>query len=569
MRSIDDINKDLPQGHPLTDFRNFLYHVWEFLSLPEPTPIQYDVARAMMENGLLGLTDRKCIIQAPRGLGKSFVCGAYAVWRLMLNKDEKILVACGNESKAKEFTIFCNKIIHGMPMCQHLITEDGRKSALSFDVAGCSVAQAPSMKAAAIMGSIVGSRATIIIGDDVETPNSVETQGSREKLDARVKEFNDIIVPESQEVIFLGTPQSEDTVYDKLAERNHRLMVWTAEKISRETNESLYNNRVEKFCLADAASDVGEPTEPTRFPKSVLEVKKLEHGVTRYQQQFMLCPRLLDEDKYPLKIKDLIVTDLNADKGYQLYSYSTRSDLVIRDLENVGFSGDRYYEPYDTAGGLEAYTGRVMAIDPSGRGGDETGYAVCNMLNGYIFVMDAGGLKGGYDAQTLDKLAYIAKQWGVNKIIVESNFGDGMFNSIFSPVLGNIYPVSLEEVRHNTQKEKRICDTLEPVMNQHKLIFNKSVVRSDYDSLSKYTVESRLSYSLFYQLSRITRSRGSLKHDDRLDALAIAVNYWTEHMSQDAVKQIRRREIDMLESELRDFEANVIGSSAPRTPTWF
>lgn len=568
-RTVKDINKDLPDDSPLLDFRNFLYLVWQFLGLPSPTDIQMDVAQAMVENAMRNTNDRKVIIQAPRGLGKSFVCGAYAVWRLMLNKDEKILVPCGNETKAKEFTTFCNRIIYGMAICEHLRDKAGRSSTLSFDVKGCSVAQAPSMKAAGVMGSIVGSRATIIIGDDVETPNSVETQGSREKLDERVKEFNDIIVPETQEVLFLGTPQSEDTVYDKLAERNHRILVWTAEKISTETNDSLYYGRVQDFCVARNESEIGDPTEPSRFSKQVLEVKKVEHGKTRYQQQFMLCPRLLDADKFPLKLSDLVVMDLDPERAHQMITWTSRSDHAVKDVENVGFSGDRFYEPFDTAGGLTEYTGRVMVIDPSGRGADETSYCVTFMLNGYIFVMDAGGIKGGYEPATLEKLAYIAQQWKVNEIVIEGNFGDGMYSEIFKPVLGNIYDCSLSEVSHHTNKELRICDTIEPVMNGHKLIINKRVINKDYESLKIYPTETAITYSLFYQMSRVTREKGCLKHDDRLDALSMGVAYWKEQAAQDVRKQIAMRKMRAIDEEIRDFHNHVVGGNPRKEATFF
>ena len=123
-----------------------------------------------------------------------------------------------------------------------------------------------------------------------------------------------------------------------------------------------------------------------------------------------------------------------------------------------------------------------MSIDPSGRGKDETGYAVVKMLNGYLYVRRCGGVAGGYSEEALQKLCMIAKEEQVNEIIVESNFGDGMFNQLITPVLSKIHPVTLSEVRHNTQKEKRIIDVLEPVMNQHKLVIDKKVIKQDYES---------------------------------------------------------------------------------------
>ncbi len=196
------------------------------------------------------------------------------------------------------------------------------------------------------------------------------------------------------------------------------------------------------------------------------------------------------------------------------------------------------------------FTGSVMSIDPSGRGRDETSWAVVKMLNGYLYVPDAGGMQGGYGEDVLKVLALKAKKHKVNYIIVESNFGDGMFSELFKPFLTKIHPCSIEEVRHSIQKEKRIIDTLEPVMSQHKLVIDPEVIKNDFNTAQNYALDSQLRYQLIYQMSRITRDRGAITHDDRLDALAMAVSYWTEQMAQDAEKKIKDRKEELLNAEL-------------------
>ena len=137
------------------------------------------------------------------------------------------------------------------------------------------------------------------------------------------------------------------------------------------------------------------------------------------------------------------------------------------EVPNVGFTGDRYHRPFQTIGDYIPYTGSVMSIDPSGRGKDETGYAIVKMLNGFLYVTDCGGIAGGYSDETLKALSIKARKNNVNYIVIESNFGDGMFTEMLKPIISKIHACSIEEVRHNTQKEKRIVDTLEPVINQH------------------------------------------------------------------------------------------------------
>ena len=84
--------------------------------------------------------------------------------------------------------------------------------------------------------------------------------------------------------------------------------------------------------------------------------------------------------------------------------------------------------------------------------------------------------------EALQTLSAIAKQEVVDEITIESNFSSGMFNQLLVPVISKIQPVTLTKVKHITQKEKRIIDVLEPVMNQHSLIVDKRVIQSDCDS---------------------------------------------------------------------------------------
>jgi hypothetical protein len=192
-----------------------------------------------------------------------------------------------------------------------------------------------------------------------------------------------------------------------------------------------------------------------------------------------------------------------------------------------------------------------MSIDPSGRGKDETGYAVVKMLNGYQFVRRCGGVAGGYTEEALTELAKIARDEGVNEIVTESNFGDGMFNQLFTPILNKIYPCTLSEVRHNKQKEQRIIDVLEPVLNQHRLVVDKKVIKNDYDSCQHLPPEQALRYQLMYQLTRITRDRGALVNDDRLDALAMAVQYWVDAMAQDVENRMAVRRDQLMQDEMK------------------
>ena len=548
---------DIPDK--LKDFRNFLYIVWKHLNLPDPTPIQYEIADYMQRG------DRRAIIEGFRGVGKSWICSPYVVHQLLLDPRKNILVVSASKTRADDFSTFTLRLIHELPILGHLRPSDKQRfSKISFDVGPAPASHAPSVKSLGVTSQLTGSRADIIVADDIEVVGNSATQGMRDKLGEQVKEFDAIIKPEEEtKVLFLGTPQCEDTIYNKLTERGYSKRIWTAKYVTAKTNQATYDGTVSAFCVDD--EQAGSSTEPLRFSDIDLAEREASYGRTGFSMQFMLDTRLSDLDRYPLKTSDLVVMSVDASVAPEKLVWARDPKLEWdSSVPNVGLSGDRFYRPMQTLGEYIPYTGSVMSIDPSGRGRDETAFSVVKMLNGYLYAPDGGGMQGGYDEATLKALAMKAKQHKVNAIVVESNFGDGMFVELFKPILTKIHPCTIEEVRHNTQKERRIIDTLEPVMNQHRLVIDPKVIKDDYESAQRYPNDSQLKYQLIYQLSRLTRQRGAITHDDRLDALSMAVAYWTEQMAQDADKRMVERKDDRLKEELEKFMDNF----SPKGNSW-
>lgn len=181
---------------------------------------------------------------------------------------------------------------------------------------------------------------------------------------------------------------------------------------------------------------------------------------------------------------------------------------------------------------------------------DETGYAVLYYLNGYIYLKEWGGIHGGYEDKTLEALAQIAKKHKVHNVVIEGNFGDGMYLKLFTPVMLKVHRCGVEEVTSKGMKEKRVCDVLEPVMGNHKLVVDEQVIFEDYRSATTRDNEHSVMYSGFYQMTRITREKGALSHDDRIDALAIGVAYFVEAMDVDSGVGSQLALEDFLESHM-------------------
>lgn len=551
----------------LQDFRNFLFLVWAHLHLPVPTEVQYDLGQYLQHG------PRRRQAQAFRGVGKSWITVAYVLWRLLLDPQKKILVVSASKNLADNFSTFCFQLINSMPMLAHLRPRgDQRNSKIQFDVGPAKESKDPSVRSVGITGQITGGRADLIIADDIETANNSLTQEARDKLAEAVKEFDAVLKP-GGEIIYLGTPQTEQSIYNQLPSRGYDIRIWPARypdaKWLARNGHRLAPLLAER--LAQDPSLAGNPTDPVRFPDLDLCEREASYGRSGFALQFQLDTSLSDADRYPLKLSDLVVMDLNMEVAPERVVWTSAPDKAWDDkLPCVGLTGDRYYRPAELGKPVDwiPYSGCVLAIDPAGRGADELGYCVAKTLNGYIFVVAAGGLRGGYNEQNLEWLANLAKRTGVNHVIFESNFGDGMFGTIFQPVLARIHPCVIEEVRHSRQKELRIIDTLEPVMNRHRLVIDAKVILNDYQSVQTYAGESANSFMLFHQMSRITKDKGCLRHDDRLDALAIAVAYWTEAMAQDEAKKIDQRKEKLLQEELRKFKKHVFNLKNRRPTGW-
>jgi hypothetical protein len=562
-----------PIEDPLAeDFRLFVREVWEHLGLPEPTRIQYDIAYYLQHG------PKRRMIQAFRGIGKTWITTAYAAWRLYIDPQLKILIVSAGGTHADNTAIFLRMLIDSMPILEFLKPgpETKRTAMVEFDVRPATAAQSASVTSIGITGQMTGKRADLIIGDDIETPNNSETQMMREKIASKTEEFASLLTPKDEsEVVYLGTPQVEQSLYNKLPERGYDIRIWPARYPDKKLLE-YFGNHLAPSLRADLLKDTsleGKPTEPKRFSESILFKKEAEMGRSTFQLQMMLNTSMSDAEKYPLKLADLVFLSLNPEVGPQKVVWASSPDLIINDKPNVGMNGDRMYRPMQVQGGdWLPFTGAVLAIDPSGRGKDETGYAVVKILFGQLFLLDVGGFSAGYSNETLEGLANIAKKYKVNQVIYEKNFGDGMFGALLRPVLHNIYPCSIEEITSKGQKEKRVIDILEPVMNQHKLIIDMDLLDRDYKSVDQsdkgIANEVKPQYRFFHQLTRITKDKGCLLHDDRIEAVAMAVAYWTAQMGRDVDKAVEDQKQKLLIQELKAFSENVFGPGSAGKRNW-
>ena len=534
------------------DFKLFLQALWQQLDLPSPTRAQYAIADYLQHG------PKRLQIQAFRGVGKSWITGAFVLWTLFNNPEKKIMIISASKERADNMSIFLQKLIIETPWLSHLQpkSDDSRWSRISFDV-NCSPHQAPSVKSVGITGQLTGSRADLMILDDIEVPGNSMTELMREKLLQLCTEAESILTPkDDSRICYLGTPQTSFTVYSKLAERSYKPFIWPA-RYPRKVSQ--YEGLLAPQLVADidGGAEPWNVTDPDRFADDDLIEREAAMGRSNFLLQFMLDTSLSDSEKFPLKMADLVVTAVNPTSAPDSIIWCSDPRNVIKELPTVGLPGDYFYSPMQLQGEWHPYQETICSVDPSGRGTDETAAAFISQRNGFLYLHKVCAYRDGYSDTTLLDILRHCKKYNVTKLVIETNFGDGIVAELFKKHLQQTkQAIDVEEVRANVRKEDRIIDALEPVMNQHRLVVDKDVIDWDYKSNKDEAPEKRLLYMLFYQMSRMCREKGAVKHDDRLDALAQGVKYFTDCMSisaQEAVNQRKREEWnDILRASIED-----------------
>ena len=565
------------------DFRYFLTAVWTHLSLPAPTRAQLCIAE-YLQNG-----PKRLQIQAFRGVGKSWITAAFVLWTLFNDPNKKIMVVSASKDRADSFSIFCQRLILEVPWMAQLKpkNDDQRWSRISFDVGPAAPHQAPSVKSVGITGQLTGSRADLMVLDDVEVPNNSMTELQREKLLQLVTECESILTPKrDSRIMFLGTPQTTFTVYNKLRERSYRPFVWPA-RYPRKT--AMYDGLLAPQLQEDLDNKnlAWEPTD-TRFKEGDLLEREASMGRSNFMLQFMLDTTLSDAEKFPLKFADLIINPVNPTHAPENIIWCSNPENMCKDLPCAGLPGDYYYKPMQIQGEWKEYTETICSVDPSGRGSDETVACYLSQLNGFIYLHEIYATRDGYSDKTLLDILQRCRKYGASTLLIESNFGDGIVSELFRKHCQTTKTlINIEETRANVRKEDRIISSLEPVFNQHRLIVDPAVISWDYKSNADEATENRFQYMLAYQISRMCREKGAVRHDDRIDSLAQGVQWFTDALAISAEGQIKDRRqqewIDHLEAWMDDpvAEANHMvmgmdleqrrkarGSTKSHTHTW-
>jgi len=517
------------------------------------TDMQLDIARYMADKSF----GRKKMVQAQRGEAKSTLAALYAVWCLIQNQQSRVLVVSGGESQASDVAILIIRIIQQWHLLCWLRPDPSKgdrtsyeKYDVHFDLKG--LEKSASVSCEGITAALQGKRADVLIADDIETAKNSMTQVMRDTLLHLSKDF--AAINTHGETLYLGTPQTKDSIYKSLPQRGYHVRIWPGRYPNAEELLRYRTGTLAPFILDALELDPtlgtgcgidgtrGAPADLGRYDEDALQEKELDFGPEGFGLQFMLDTTLSDALRTRIRLTDFIVGDYSHEAAPETLHWSSETRCVLKDLPS-SFDSFTFYKPAASSESYMGYQHKVMIIDPAGAGGDEVAFAVGGVTNSYIHLMTVGGLRGGMTEANMDTIMDVAVEFGVTDIKIEANMGHGVVSSL---MIGHcekrdIKGMGFEDFYAKGQKERRIIDTISPVTRRHKLVVHRRALEDDHKYCMLHQTDKRTVMSCFYQLANITYDRNSLAKDDRADTVQGIVMFLSKLLAVDDAKEATKR----------------------------
>jgi predicted phage terminase large subunit-like protein len=302
-----------------------------------------------------------------------------------------------------------------------------------------------------LTGNLTGTRANIIICDDVEVPNTCSTAAGREQLRHRLAEIDFVLVPTGVQ-LFVGTPHSYYSIY--------------ADRARTEVGEDKpFLDGFERLCLPLVQPD-GSSAWPERFSAAAIDDLKRSAGPQRFRSQMMLQP------SPPSAVK--LDPDRLVPYSEELQSRWSQGSLVLSIGNETMVSSLCWWDPaYGRPGHGDRSAIAVVLMDRAGH----------YWLHGLDYLtFDVDRLEHVDEATQLIRHAIeFAKSFHQTKLSIETN-GIGRFLPalVRRELRESGYPLALVE-RHSTRrKADRILNALDPILAAGHLHVHKSVMNSGF-----------------------------------------------------------------------------------------
>ena len=382
---------------------------------------QLDISKFLADGPLYRM------VQAQRGQAKTTITAIYAVWRLIHDPTTRVLVVSSGDTMGKEISGWIIQIINNMDELECLRPDKSagdRSSIEAFDVHHelKGPEKSPSVACMGITSNMQGKRADLLIADDVESKKNSQTEIMRDRLLELTRDFTSIC--SEGDVVYLGTPQSVNSVYNSLPGRGFQIRIWPGRYPTEEELDNYGTHLAPRILKAvkddpslqrggGADGTRGKPTDPVLMDETTLARKELDQGAAYFQLQHMLDTRLADADRYPLKLNRIIVTDVQEERTPVSLYHKQSPQHRIHLPPDHPMQSQSLFRASGHSQEFGAYQGTHMYVDPAGGGqnGDETAYAVTRFSASKVYVVAVGGVPGGLDDESLAALTAVAARF--------------------------------------------------------------------------------------------------------------------------------------------------------------
>lgn len=375
--------------------------------------------------------------------------GLFSAWLLCRDLDLRILVLAAESSLSEKMVRTIRKIVERHPLTTALRPSNPDQWASdSFTINRKRISRDPSVLARGIYANITGTRADVIICDDVEVPNTSDTADKREKLRERLAENRFILTPGGTQ-IYIGTPHSYYSLYADMPRRE-----------IGEEDIFLKHYRRLSIPLVDGA---GESAWPERYGVEEIEKIRRDTGPAKFASQMMLTPVNIADSRLDAALLKRYEDDLHVQEVQQNLVLSLGGRRLV--------SASAWWDP---AFGSASGDASVLAVVYTDEEGDYWLHRV-----EYI----AAAARGEEDEASLQcrRIAQIAKELFLPSIAVETN-GIGKFlPAILRRELSAMrLPCSVLKKYSTRQKAVRILESFDAVMAARALHVHKDVYKTRF-----------------------------------------------------------------------------------------
>jgi hypothetical protein len=380
--------------------------------------------------------DRRLVMLVFRSAGKSTLVGIFCAWLLANDPNLRILVLAAEHDLARKMVRNVKRIIERHPLTKQLIPPRADQWAADQVTVHRPLTQRdPSLLARGILANVTGSRADVVICDDVEVPNTCNTPGKREALRERLGEISYILVPGGLQ-LYVGTPHSYYSIY------------------AQETREESGEARPFLDGFARLRIPIlnrhGRSRWPERFSLEKIEEIRGQTGPAKFESQMMLQPRSVEEVR--LDPARLVRYDAPLD-----YRESNREAVLsIAGRRMVSATG--WWDPaYGAPGAGDASVVAAVFVDAEG------GYWLHAVR--YLHHDPAKLQETDEATQLCRQVAEFADHLHLPAITIETNGLGRFLPALLRRELGaaQVACAVIEQFSHSN-KEQRILDAFDPLL---------------------------------------------------------------------------------------------------------